>query len=87
MQCSMKLLFATAFNILKACTADGLQLQYVRGNPARVTESKAVGGGEDKARSSYTPRVCGDGRSIVFKSDATLSSQGFEEDNDYHIWR
>ena len=65
-----------------------IQRQYVRGQLSRVTTSSAEpGGAEDSARSSYTPRVSGDGNTVVFKSDAALSTGGFESNNDYHVWR
>ena len=65
-----------------------VQRQYVRGELYRVTTSSATpGGAENRRRSSYTPRVSGDGNTVVFKSDAALSTGGFEADNDYHVWR
>ena len=53
----------------------------------RVSESVvSLGGNESEKVGSATPRVSGDGNKVVFSSDATFSSEGFEEDNDYHIW-
>ena len=53
----------------------------------RVSESvMSPGGLESDKVGSATPRVSGDGNKVVFYSDATFSSAGFEEDNDYHIW-
>ena len=63
------------------------QQHWVRGNLMRVSESAASPGGlESDKVGSATPRVSGDGSKVVFYSDATFSSTGFEEDNDYHIW-
>ena len=53
----------------------------------RVSESaNSPGGLESDEVGSATPRVSGDGNKVVFYSDATFSSEGFEEDNDFHIW-
>ena len=63
------------------------QQHWVRGNLMRVSESaNSPGGLESDKVGSATPRVSGDGNKVVFYSDATFSSAGFEEDNDYHIW-
>ena len=53
----------------------------------RVSESVvSLGGNESDKVGSATPRVSSDGNKVVFYSDATFSSEGFEEDNDFHIW-
>jgi len=53
----------------------------------RVSESvMSPGGLESDKVGSATPRVSGDGSKVVFYSDATFSSTGFEGDNEYHIW-
>ena len=63
------------------------QQHWVRGTLMRVSESvMSPGGLESDKVGSATPRVSGDGNKVVFYSDATFSSAGFEEDNDYHIW-
>ena len=67
--------------------ADSPQQQWVRGTLMRVSESvMSPGGLESDKVGSATPRVSGDGSKVVFYSDATFSSAGFEEDNEYHIW-
>ena len=67
--------------------ADSPQQHWVRGTLMRVSESvMSPGGNESDKVGSATPRVSGDGNKVVFYSDATFSSAGFEEDNDYHIW-
>ena len=67
--------------------ADSPQQHWVRGTLMRVSESvMSPGGNESDKVGSATPRVSGDGSKVVFYSDATFSSAGFEEDNDYHIW-
>ena len=63
------------------------QQHWVRGTLMRVSESVvSLGGNESEKVGSATPRVSGDGNKVVFYSDATFSSEGFEKDNDYHIW-
>ena len=67
--------------------ADSPQQHWVRGTLMRVSESvMSPGGLESEKVGSATPRVSGDGNKVVFYSDATFSSEGFEEDNDFHIW-
>ena len=67
--------------------ADSPQQHWVRGTLMRVSESVvSPGGSESDNVGSVTPRVSGDGNKVVFSSDATFSSEGFEKDNDYHIW-
>ena len=67
--------------------ADSPQQHWVRGTLMRVSESvMSPGGLESDKVGSATPRVSGDGNKVVFYSDATFSSTGFEEENDYHIW-
>ena len=67
--------------------ADSPQQHWVRGTLMRVSESvMSPGGNESDKVGSATPRVSGDGNKVVFYSDATFSSEGFEEDNDFHIW-
>ena len=67
--------------------ADSPQQHWVRGTLMRVSESvMSPGGNESDKVGSATPRVSGDGNKVVFYSDATFSSTGFEEDNEYHIW-
>ena len=85
----MSILFRTAC-LWAACAvqaADSPQQHWVRGTLMRVSESVvSLGGNESEKVGSATPRVSGDGNKVVFYSDATFSSEGFEEDNDYHIW-
>ena len=67
--------------------ADSPQQHWVRGTLMRVSESvMSPGGLESDKVGSATPRVSGDGNKVVFYSDATFSSVGFEGDNEYHIW-
>ena len=67
--------------------ADSPQQHWVRGTVMRVSESfNSTGGLEWDNVGSATPRVSGDGNKVVFYSDATFSSDGFEKENDYHIW-
>ena len=67
--------------------ADSPQQHWVRGTLMRVSESvMSPGGLESDKVGSATPRVSGDGNKVVFYSDATFSSTGFEGDNEYHIW-
>ena len=67
--------------------ADSPQQHWVRGTLMRVSESVvSLGGNESDKVGSATPRVSSDGNKVVFYSDATFSSEGFEEDNDFHIW-
>ena len=63
------------------------QQHWVRGSVMRVSESfNSTGGLEWDNVGSAAPRVSGDGNKVVFYSDATFSSEGFEQANDYHIW-
>ena len=53
----------------------------------RVSESaETAGGPENDKFGAAHPRVSGDGNKVVFYSDAAFSSEGFEADNEYHIW-
>ena len=86
----MTQLMSIAACLWAACAvqaADSPQQHWVRGTLMRVSESVvSLGGNESEKVGSATPRVSGDGNKVVFYSDATFSSEGFEEDNDYHIW-
>ena len=63
------------------------QQHWVRGNLMRVSEAATSPGGLEWDKvGSATPRVSGDGNKVVFYSDATFSSAGFEKDGAYHIW-
>ena len=78
---------ALCFWAAAAQAADSPQQHWVRGTVMRVSESaETAGGPEDDSRGSATPRVSGDGNKVVFYSDATFSSEGFEADGEYHIW-
>ena len=67
--------------------ADSPQQHWVRGTLMRVSESVvSLGANESDNVGSATPRVSGDGNKVVFSSDATFTSEGFEKDNDFHIW-
>ena len=87
---TMAQLMSIAACLWAACAvqaADSPQQHWVRGTLMRVSESvMSPGGLESDKVGSETPRVSGDGNKVVFYSDATFSSAGFEEDNDYHIW-
>ena len=70
-----------------AQAADSPQQHWVRGTVMRVSESaEATGGPENDKFGAAHPRVSGDGNKVVFYSDAAFSSEGFEADNEYHIW-
>ena len=86
----MAQLMSIAACLWAACAvqaAGSPQQHWVRGTVMRVSESfNSTGGLEWDNVGSAAPRVSGDGNRVVFYSDATFSSAGFEEDNDYYIW-
>ena len=86
-----RMVFSTAVMALcmwAACAqAADSQQHWVRGTVMRVSESaETAGGPENNARGAAHPRVSGDGNKVVFYSDAAFSSEGFEADNEFHIW-
>ena len=73
---------------IAATSCQTTQDHYVRGQLLRVSESLSeAGGSEDDARGGATPRISGDGRTVVFYSDAYFNGVTPSEDNDYHIWK